>query len=135
MLLPITSTLAGILALIMLPLTVQVSTRRAMIGMKVGVIHKAVFGDAGDPMLRNSIRAFGNFIEYTPMVLILIALMEMQNAPDKLLWWIGGLFVAGRLVHAFAMTFIPNNPAPAWYCYVYDLRSFTHHSLVVVNSG
>ena len=108
----ITSTLAGLLALIAIPLTLHISIRRAAIGMKSGKIDAAVFGDVGDPMLRSSIRAFSNFMEYTPLALILLALMEAQGAPETLLWWVGGAFVAGRVVHALSMTFIPRNPAP-----------------------
>ncbi|MCB2089628.1 MAG: MAPEG family protein [Sphingomonadaceae bacterium] len=110
--LPITATIAGLLALIMLPLTLQVSMRRAMIGMKAGVIHAAVFGDAGNEGLRNADRAFGNFIEYVPMALILLALSEWRGAPENGLWIVGGAFVAGRILHAISMTFIPLKPAP-----------------------
>lgn len=110
--LPITSMLTALLALLAVPLSVQVSARRAAIGIRAGKIDTAVFGDADNPMLRNSIRAFGNFIEYTPLALILLALMELQGAPGALLWGIGGAFVAGRAIHALAMTFIPHNPAP-----------------------
>ncbi len=110
--LPVTSQLAAILALIALPLTIHVSMRRAMVGMKAGVIHKAAFGDEGDPMLRNSIRAFGNFIEYVPFALVLFAVMEIQGGPASLLWWVGGAFIAGRVVHALSITFLPLVPAP-----------------------
>lgn len=110
--LPITSVIAASLALLALPLTIHVSARRAAIGMKAGVIHKAVFGDADDPMLRNSIRAFGNFIEYVPLALILFALLEIQGAPSKMLWGLGIAFIIGRAIHAISMTFMPLNPAP-----------------------
>ncbi|WP_109809415.1 MAPEG family protein [Sphingosinithalassobacter portus] len=110
--LPVTATIAGLLALAMFPLTLQVSMRRAMIGMKAGVIHAAVFGDAGNDGLRNADRAFGNFIEYVPMVLVLLGLSEWRGAPETGLWIVGGAFVAGRILHAISMTFIPLNPAP-----------------------
>lgn len=107
-----TSILASLLACLAIVLSIHISARRAMIGMKAGVIHKAAFGDADDPMLRNSVRAFGNFIEYTPTALILLALMELSGANTSLLWWLGGSFVAGRVIHAIAMTFIPLFPPP-----------------------
>lgn len=110
--LPITSILAICLVLIALPLTIHISMRRALIGMKTGVIDKAVFSDTGDAMLRNSVRAFGNFIEYVPLALLLFALIEIQGASAQLIWWTGGAFVGGRFVHALSMTFIPNNPMP-----------------------
>ena len=112
MMLPITSTIAGLLALTMLPLTLQVSMRRALVGKRAGVLSAAAFGDAGDDGLRNAIRAFGNFIEYTPMALILLALAEMNAAPPMLLWILGLAFFAGRVVHAVSMTLAPFNPAP-----------------------
>ena len=112
MTLPITSVLAGLLALLALPLTLHISMRRALIGVRAGVIHKAVFGDAGDPALRSAIRAFGNYVEYVPLALVLIGLMELGGTDSGLLWWTGGLFVAGRVLHALAMTFIPTQPLP-----------------------
>lgn len=112
MTLPITSILAAYLAIIALPLAIHVTVRRAVIGFKAGVIHKAAFGDAGDPLLRNSIRAFGNFIEYVPLALLLFALLELQGAPDGLIWGLGVAFVVGRVIHGVSMTFIPHIPPP-----------------------
>jgi uncharacterized membrane protein YecN with MAPEG domain len=110
--LPITATLAACLALLALPLTIHISVRRAVIGVKAGVIHKAVFSDTGNDMLRNAVRAFGNFMEYVPLAILLIAIMEIQGAPASLLWGLGGVFLAGRIIHAVSMTFIPLIPAP-----------------------
>lgn len=110
--LPVTSVIAALLAIIMFPLALQISLRRVAIGKAAGDVSKAVFGDQGNPGLRNAIRAFGNFTEYTPVCLVLLALMELQGASPLLLWWVGGCFVAGRLVHGVAMSLIPNVPAP-----------------------
>lgn len=110
--LSVTSYVAGALALIMVPLSLQVSIRRARIGQRSGNIAAAVFGDAGDEGLRNSIRAFGNFIEYAPMVLLLLAFAELRGAPQAILAWAGGAFVAGRIIHAVSMTLVPNSPPP-----------------------
>jgi uncharacterized protein len=110
--LPVTAGVAGLLAVLMVPLSMQVSLRRASIGKRNGNIAAAVFGDAGDDGLRNAIRAFGNFIEYVPMIVLLLALAELRGAPQALLAWTGGAFVAARLVHAVAMTFRPHFPAP-----------------------
>lgn len=110
--LPVTSMIAAMLAIVMVPLTVHISVRRAFIGIKSGQLNKAVFGDVGDALLRNSIRAFGNFIEYVPTVLVLFSLMEIQGASSNLLWWLGGCFVVGRIIHGLSMTFIPSIPAP-----------------------
>ena len=69
---PITSLVAGVMALLLVPLSVQVSLRRAKM--------KTVFGDAGDETLRRRIRAHGNFIEYAPLALIALGLMAYGGA-------------------------------------------------------
>lgn len=102
--LPVTSIIAAILAIIMFPLTLQVSTRRLAVG-------SVVFGDGGDETLRRRIRAFGNFVEYVPICLILLVLIEFQGARPLWLWITGGLLVAGRVIHALGMLFA-TSPAP-----------------------
>jgi len=102
--LPVTSTIAACLAIIMFPLTFQVSLRRISAG-------NVVFGDAGEDVLRRRIRAFGNFVEYAPMCLVLLALVEMGGGSQILLWTVGGLLLLGRIVHALGMLYA-NNAAP-----------------------
>lgn len=102
--LPITSITAASLAIIMLPLTLQVSLRRLAIG-------SVVFGDGGDDVLRRRIRAFGNFIEYAPICLILLALLEAQGAGTAWLWTTAALLIAGRVIHGLGMLFA-QSPAP-----------------------
>jgi hypothetical protein len=96
--LPVTSIVAATLAIVMFPLTLQVSMRRLALG-------SVVFGDADDDTLRRRIRAFGNFIEYAPTCLVLLALMEAQGAHSLWLWIAGGLLLAGRIIHALGMLF------------------------------
>ncbi len=93
--LPVTSVTAAIAALMLIALSVPVSLRRAKI--------KALSGDAGDATLQRLIRAQGNFIEYAPMGLILLALVEVGVTPAGLLWTIGILLIAGRGLHALGM--------------------------------
>jgi len=69
--LPITSLVAGVFALLLVSLSVQVSLRRAKMN--------TVFGDAGDKTLRRRIRAHGNFIEYAPLALIALGLVEYRG--------------------------------------------------------
>lgn len=95
--LPITSLIAGITVLLLVPLSMQVSQRRATM--------KAVFGDAGDETLRRRIRAHGNFVEYAPLALIAIGLMEYRGAVAWLVWVLGAGFLLGRVLHALGMLF------------------------------
>ncbi len=93
--LPVTSVTAAIAAVMLIALSVPVSLRRGKI--------KALSGDAGDATLQRLIRAQGNFIEYAPMGLILLALVEVGVTSAVLLWTIGILLIAGRGLHALGM--------------------------------
>jgi uncharacterized membrane protein YecN with MAPEG domain len=79
----------------LIALSVPVSLRRGKL--------KAVSGDAGDVGLQRLIRAQGNFTEYAPMGLILLALVEVGVTPAGLLWTIGMLLIIGRGLHALGM--------------------------------
>ena len=93
--LPVTSVTAAIAALMLIALSVPVSLRRGKV--------RAVFGDGGDATLQRLIRAQGNFIEYAPMGLILLALVEVGVTSATMLWTIGILLIAGRGLHALGM--------------------------------
>ncbi|WP_298976654.1 MAPEG family protein [uncultured Roseobacter sp.] len=94
--LPVTSSLAGGLLILLVALSALVTERRARLG---GI----QFGDANDQALRARIRAHANLIESAPMVLIGLALMELADAPDTMLWAFAGVFLVGRLLHAARM--------------------------------
>lgn len=104
MVLPITTMLAGVLALLLVWLT------WATIGIRVK--SETEIGDGGNMKLQRAIRAHGNFIEYAPLVVILIGLLEFQNAPDMLVMGLSGLFVVARLLHPIGMKMekAPNAP-------------------------
>ena len=69
---------------------------------------KVLIGDGGDERLLARTRAQANFVEYTPFVLILMALIEAAGGSPRWLAITGGLFVAGRIAHALGM----DRPAP-----------------------
>lgn len=93
--LPITSILTGVCVLLMVLLSLPVSLRRRKL--------KAARGDAGDRSLGNLIRAHGNFIEYAPLGLLALALVEAGGWGPEYVWTLGGLLVGGRIVHAWGM--------------------------------
>lgn len=103
--LPITSVIAACLALMMFPLTLNVSMRRVAVGKAMGDVAGAAFGDGGDLRLKRAIRAFGNFVEYVPTCLVMLALAETAGASETMLWTVGLVFVAGRITHALGMLF------------------------------
>ena len=100
----VTTVMAGFLAILMVPLSLQISIKRVNMG---GV----VFGDANDDNLRRKIRAHGNFIEYAPMGLIVLALLEYNIGANIYIWALGVLLVLSRVLHAFGMLY-GSTPTP-----------------------
>lgn len=95
MLLPITLTFAAACALLNMGLAMRCA--------RIRISDKVMHGDAGNSLLARRMRAHANFIEYTPIVLILFALVEL--AAGASLWlWIGALvYIVARAAHAFGM--------------------------------
>ncbi len=60
-------------------------------------------GDGGHKSLELAIRAHGNFVEYTPIFLILLFLCEYQGLPAVVLHLAGIVFLFGRSIHAYAI--------------------------------
>lgn len=56
-------------------------------------------GDGNNRALRRAIRVQGNFAEYAPIALLLMALVEIQGAPLWALNLLGSAFLAGRIIH------------------------------------
>ena len=66
-------------------------------------------GAEGDPELLRRVRVQGNFAEYVPLALVLIALAELQGSPGWLIHGLGGALFIGRLTHAFGVSRAPEN--------------------------
>jgi uncharacterized protein len=98
MTLPVTTFLAGVFALLMVPLSLQVSMRRVKLG---GVS----FGSANDETLRRRIRAHGNFIEYAPTALIAVGLVELGGGARLLVISLAAAFCISRVLHAVGMLY------------------------------
>lgn len=96
MILPITLTAAGAAALINLWLAIRVG--------RVRTSQKIDMGDGGNEVMIASMRAHANFVEYTPFVLILIAVIELATGTSTPLWIVAALFLVGRILHALGMT-------------------------------
>jgi uncharacterized membrane protein YecN with MAPEG domain len=93
--LPIALTTAGAAALVHFWLSWRIAQLRSAENIWVG--------DGGNPKLTARMRAQLNFAEYAPIVLILIALIEWARGTH---WWlaiVAGIFVIGRICHAFGM--------------------------------
>jgi uncharacterized membrane protein YecN with MAPEG domain len=60
-------------------------------------------GDGGNPILLHRMRAHANYVENTPIVLILIAAIEMTGKGGVWLAIVGALYLLARVAHAFGM--------------------------------
>jgi len=95
----VTSIIASALAILYTKLSF------AVIGLRRK--NKVGLGSGGREDLERAIRAHGNFAEYAPFGIILIACLELNGAP----WWLvaipGITLITGRLLHAKGMNVPP----------------------------
>lgn len=89
--LPITSLYAALVGLLLIPMTIRVGLRRDHV--KVFFLH----GD--DDALLRLIRSHANFLEYVPLGLILIALVEINGASTGFLHGLAGTLLISRIMH------------------------------------
>jgi len=68
-------------------------------------INKISLGDAEDKTLQRRIRAHANLTEWAPIVLFLILMVELQDAPGWLVHLCGLMLLIGRATHAYALTY------------------------------
>lgn len=95
MILPTTLTMAAAAALINL-----------WLGMRIGKLRHAMninVGDGGNEMVMRRMRAQLNFIEQTPVFLILVAAIEFAGKGSIWLAPVAGLFMLGRIAHGIGM--------------------------------
>lgn len=121
----ITSFIAAILTGIFIKLSF------AVIGLRRK--NKVGLGSGGHEDLERAIRAQGNFAEYVPFGLILLACLELNGAA----WWLvaipGVTLIIGRLIHVVGI----NTPPPDFRKRVLGMKLtfFTLMALVVLNLG
>ena len=95
--LPYTSLLTGVFAIMVVVLALQVSIRRRQLRISLG--------DGNDDTLRRRIRAHGNFIEYVPLALIALGLVEASGAPASLVSGIAIAMLLARIIHAIGIVY------------------------------
>jgi uncharacterized membrane protein YecN with MAPEG domain len=91
----ITALYAGILGLISLALAFAVGRIRGATGISLG--------DGGNPELLVAIRRHGNFVEYVPLAVVLIAFVELDGASAAAVHALGGGLVVARIAHAIGL--------------------------------
>jgi uncharacterized membrane protein YecN with MAPEG domain len=91
----ITGFYLALLALLYVVLGLQVSRLRRG--------HRVVFGDGDNIKLRSAIRAHANFAEYVPIIVLLVALLEMSGLPAMRVHLLMGTLLVARLLHPLGM--------------------------------
>ena len=87
---------AGLLALWFAVLSLRVVQRR-----QGGI----TLGDGGDAGMLRVIRGHANFAEYVPLILLLMALLELGHTSRYLLHALGVVLLVARLLHGYALSF------------------------------
>lgn len=87
------------------------------LAMRIGSLRgkeKVSVGDGGSESLMRRMRAQANFVEQTPLTVILVALVELAGKGGTWLSIGCALFIIGRIAHAFGMdsdtSFKPGRP-------------------------
>jgi len=83
---------AALLGLLYLALTVRVIRYRGK--------HKISLGNGGHEPLERLMRSHSNFAEFTPMILLLLCLVEIKGWPAGLVHALCCLLIFGRLAHS-----------------------------------
>ena len=91
----LTAFYGAILALILVGLSAWVIAGRGTTN--------TMLGDGGDASMTRRIRAHANFIEYVPLALVVIALLEESGASRGLVRLLLIVLVVARVLHPFGM--------------------------------
>lgn len=95
LLMPVTMVTAAVFGLMLVVLGGYVIRGRFM--------HLMAHGDQGNADMLIRMRTQANFVEYVPLTLILLALLESSGADQRVLAIGAAIFVLLRISHAFGM--------------------------------
>ncbi len=95
--LPITAVYAGILAIFALFLSFRAGAQRGKSGVSI------LYGDPINWELAERVRAHQNFLEYVPILLILMGVSELNGASSTMLHAVGALLVIARVAHMIGL--------------------------------
>ncbi len=93
--LPVTAFYAGLLGFGFLYLSLRVVKQRHAHRLALGTQHRLV---------ERAVRAHGNFAEYVPLALVMMALAEANGLPEWGVHVLGVVLLAGRAAHAFGIS-------------------------------
>ena len=91
----ITALYAGILALIVIALAINVTLHRVKL--------RVPLGDGGNAEMRRMIRLHGNAAEYIPLAIVLMAIYELNGGAHTALHAIGIALIVARVTQTWGM--------------------------------
>ncbi len=92
----ITSIYASLAVLLIVRLSISV--------IKLRRKYRISLGDGGHEALQIAIRAHANALEYIPVTLLLLLLLELNGAPKLLIHLLGIVLITGRIIHAIGLS-------------------------------
>jgi hypothetical protein len=92
----VTALYAGLCGILLLLLSARV--------VRLRLRHRVGIGVGQQPELERAVRVQGNFTEYVPLVLLLLALLEYRGGPAWALHAAGAGLLVGRLLHATGLS-------------------------------
>ena len=95
--LPITLFYAAILTIFALVLSFGAGSFRGKTGLSV------LFGDPANMELAEKVRRHQNFLEYVPMLLIVMGAIELNGGSSTFLHVVGALLIVVRIAHAVGL--------------------------------
>ena len=95
--LPITAIYAGLLAILALALSFRAGGFRGKTGISV------LFGEPQNMELAERVRVHQNFLEYVPIMLILMGIVELNSGSATFLHSVGALLIVSRIAHAIGL--------------------------------
>jgi uncharacterized membrane protein YecN with MAPEG domain len=94
---PISMMYAGIFGLFALILSARAGLFRSKSGISI------LFGVPANMELAERVRVHQNFLEYVPLMLILMAAIELNGGSSMLLYVVGDLLIIARFSHAIGL--------------------------------
>jgi len=91
----ITAIYASLSALLIVRLSLSV--------IKLRRKNRVSVGDGGNEALQLAIRAHSNAVEYIPIALMLLFMLEFNGAPKLLVHMLGVMLLFGRVLHAIGL--------------------------------
>ena len=101
----ISTVFTSVLAIWLLILSVRIIALRG-----VSFLNFFAFNNFGEKALSRSVRAQGNFIEYTPFFLILLFIAEFNGSHPHFLYLVSCLYFISRLMHGIGFGFLRHSP-------------------------